>query len=99
VSVKYKTKNIKTETKVNRVWLSGSRVCPLKNITSVIMTITEKKNDSRGMSINKSLNPEYVIIRNPAPVIIIFNNRRGNKYLETGYKLKGGYLIKSLTTV
>jgi hypothetical protein len=63
------------------------------------MAITEKRNDSKGISIKGSFSPEYVIIRNPDPVINIFSNNRGTKYLKTEFKLKEGYLIKSLTTV
>jgi hypothetical protein len=83
VSVKYKTKNIKTEvkevflakinqtsaniisrrnlrpieTKVNKVWLSGSLDCPFKKITRVITTITEKKKDSKGTSVKDNFIP------------------------------------------
>jgi hypothetical protein len=112
VSVKYKTKNIKTdgkvvflakinqtrannnssrnlrpiETNVNKVWLSGSLVCPFKKITRVIMAITEKRADSTGISVNGSFSSVRENIRNPAPAINIFNNRSNDKYLKRGFK-------------
>jgi hypothetical protein len=45
------------------------------------MAITEKRKDSKGISIKDSLIPEYKYIRYPAPAINIFNNRSNNKYL------------------
>jgi hypothetical protein len=76
VSVKYKTKNIKTackevflatinhksantissrnlsprDTRLNKVWLSGSFVCPLRKIRIVIRAITEKEADNARIS-------------------------------------------------
>jgi hypothetical protein len=125
VSVKYKTKNIKTEgkevflakinqtranmissrnlrpneTKVNSVWFSGSLVCPFKKITSVTRDITEKQNESKGISLNDIAIPENENIRSPVPLIIAFSIRSGTKNLKTGFNLKAGYLIKSFTTV
>lgn len=107
MSVKYKTKNIKTDgkevflvkinqtrantnsnknfkltaTRLNKVWLSGSLVCPFKNIISVIIVITEKTDERTGTSPGDVLGNEYDIIRYPAPLIKTFNRRSKKKYL------------------
>jgi len=107
VSVKYKTKNIKTDGKVVflttinqmikntnssrnlsptasrlcRVWLSASLVCPRKKMMSVTSAITDKNRVGITISAMPRFTPETKMNRYPAPDKRILKNKSMYRYL------------------
>jgi hypothetical protein len=87
-----------TDTRLCRVWLSGSLVCPLKKIIIVISVVNENRrdNNTRSVIIKMFLISEDRIY--PVPINRIFNNSIITMYLLIGFKIPD-HLIKSLTAV
>jgi hypothetical protein len=107
VSVKYITKNIKTEgrevflttinhirantissrnlrlmaTRTYKVWLSGSLVCPLKNMISVINDIAEKTVVCIAISLKRITGFKIITSRYPLNNIRKYKNKNRKKYL------------------
>ena len=83
------------DTRLYKVWLSGSLICPLKKTIKVINEINEKAKDK----ITTSLKEKFTLTKTKNRYAAInsntFKNARNKRYLGIGFS-KSDHLIKSL---
>jgi hypothetical protein len=83
-------------TRLYIVWLSGSLVCPLMKINSVINEFSEKASERMTISLSEGISLTEGTRKYATINMRIFKSTRKAEYFERGFNDRG-HLIKSLT--